>query len=788
MTGYFRQYFRTILIILGLIAVLWLLFAPVQLGGTTAYVIITGNSMEPIYSEGDLVFARKAAQYSLDQLVVYQHPQIGYVFHRIVDQTPDGFILKGDNNTWLDSFHPKDENIIGRYWFVLPGGGSFIRTLREPLYFTVFGLIIFGVIFSLFWFQKNDSKKSKVRKTGKNMDNQTKVSSGDTRQELLLFIGLLALAALIFGGIAFFKPVTRLIADDLSYVHQGTFEYSARDRANIYDSDIIVTGEPVYLLLTCDMTMNFSYQFAAPRMKALEQTRLQGTYLINVQVSDVDGWKRSFQLIPETEFQGSAFDAQMDFDLCQAQAIIQEKEEKTETKNRGYSLLILPEITLSGSIEKQPLDTTYLPRIEFLIDSTIVRLPEGLEGLALDQEGSLENLRVVSNTMRLFGQEINILLARRIALIALGFCLAAAVLPAWSLYQDWKKSDISRIQIQYYPMLVDVQAGSPVFQAEQVVEVVSFSDLTKMAERYGAMILHEARGSFHRYSVQDEQTVYQYTLDIFKEQTLFPNITKFKRSLLSALEADQLELSYQPVFRVKENTLAAFEAFIRWNHPDYGILYPADFISHAEECQLLPDIDRWVSRKVCQQLHEWTGQGLAVLPVSINLAPDTILDSAFVSRLSDMVAEELCDPKTLQIEINRSNQVFHSEAALEHLTQISALGIRIAIDNFASDSANQINQILRLPIKTLKIDRTVLQGISENEKNQRLLIAVASMAKSLQIEVVAQGVESQVQLDYVMEHDIDLAQGFFLGKPVQAGDLIPLLKKPAKKKTPKSKK
>ena len=788
MTFFYRQNYRSILIFLSLCTVLWLGFAPIQIGGEVAYVIITGNSMEPIFSEGDLVFSRKAAQYNIDQLVVYNHPKVGYVFHRIVDQIPDGFILKGDNNTWLDSFHPGIEDIVGRYWFGLPGGGTLIKILREPLYFTGFALIIMGIIFSLFWFQKNDSKKKKLRNTGKKMDKNTNISSGDTRQELLLFIGLLALAAAIFGGIVFFKPVTRVIADNLSYTHQGTFEYTAKDRDNIYDSDTVVTGEPVYLLLTCDVNMNFGYQFIAPRMKAVEETALRGTYLINALISDVDGWKRSFQLIPETVFQGAAFETQMNFDICQAQKLILDKETKTETKNRWYSLLILPEIRLSGSIENQQLEAAYLPGIEFQIDSTILRLPEGLDSLALDQEGSLENVRVISNTISLFGQEINIILARRIALIALGFSLAAAVLPGWSLYQDWKKSDISRIQVQYHPLLVDVQAGSPVFQAEQVVEVVSFSDLIKMAERYGAMILHETKGSFHRYSVQDEQTVYQYTIDVFKEQTLFPNITKFKRSLLNALETDQLELYYQPVFHVKDNTIAEVEAFIRWNHADYGILYPADFISHAEECNLLPEIDRWVCRKVCQQQQIWTDEGLNVLPVSINLAPDTILDSTFISEISEMVVDKLCDPGTMQFEINRSNQVYKNNEVKEHLSQLSALGFRIAIDNFASDSANQINQILHLPIKLLKIDRTVLQGISKNKRNQRLVDAVVGLAKSLQIELVAQGVESQADLEYVKKLDIDLVQGFFLGKPVRAVDLVPFLKKAAQKKPRKTKK
>jgi EAL domain-containing protein (putative c-di-GMP-specific phosphodiesterase class I) len=235
---------------------------------------------------------------------------------------------------------------------------------------------------------------------------------------------------------------------------------------------------------------------------------------------------------------------------------------------------------------------------------------------------------------------------------------------------------------------------------------------------------------------------------------------------------------------LKDNSIIGVEAFIRWNHPEYGILYPADFISQAEICDLVPEIDRWVSRKACQQLKEWKELGLPLVPISINISPDTIVNNQFIEDISSIVLENACDPEFLQIEINRSNLVFQDEDIKQHLSQLNDLGIRLAIDNFATDAANQINQVSQMPIQSVKIDRTIVQGIQEDDDKQRLINAVVKMAKSLQVEVVAQGVESKEQVAILKKQDIEVAQGFFLGDPVKAYEMAELLEKP---KTPKRK-
>ncbi len=778
-----RKNFRIILIFTVLAVVLWILFAPLKLGGQVSYVIITGNSMEPEIEFGDLVIARAASSYQLDDRVVYRHPQVGFVFHRIIGRDDNTFTLKGDNNEWTDSYHPLKSDIIGKYWFLIPGGGAAINKLREPVFFVIFTLIILLVIAFIFLFQRKEIPLKKLRSKRHLMDTQQTPSTGEFRQEILLVLGIIAIAALIFGVISFTRPQTKSIADNLTFEHSGGFEYSAQDQDNIYDSEQIKTGEPIYLLLTCDMNMDYSYEFLAQRMTNKEAEQITGTYRVDALLSDIDGWERSFSLISDTDFKGSSFKSNMDLDLCDIRSLIIEKEEKTEAKNRWYNLTILPNVKLQGSIEGHPFQENYQAAINFQIDTNIMRLPDGLDGIVLNQEGMIENSREVPNTMLIFGREISVKDARRIGVIVFILSLLGAVYPAWSLIRDIRFSDVSRIQVQYYPLLVDIEGGNPANQAEQVVAVASFSDLTKMAERYGAMIMHERLGSYHRYSIQDDQTVYQYAIEVFKEGSLFPNMNDFKKSIRQAIDENQLELYYQPVVRLQDKAIVGVEAFLRWSHPEFGILYPADFISHAEEADLIADIDRWVSRKICWQIHKWKNENVPLVPISVNLSPETIVSNEFIRGFLATMLENQCDPGLIQIEINRSNQVFQSEKVMDHINQLHEVGVRLAVDDFATDAANQINQILQMPINTIKIDRTVIQEITGNPKTQRLVGAIATMAKGLDMDVVAQGVESEEDLKVLKAQKIEIAQGFYLGNLVQAQGLVDLLEKPVGSKT-----
>jgi len=773
----YRSKIISILSLFTILIIFWFVFAPVQIGGPVGYVIINGNSMEPEFQLGDLIITRAQTGFEPDDRVVYKHPQVGFVFHRIIDQEGDIFVLKGDNNNWTDSYQPTKEEIIGRYWFVIRGGGNVITKLREPVYFTSFALIIGLLLASIFLIQRNQTKRKKIRKKRIMAEKENPGSTGDNRQDLLLIFGILILAALLLGGVAFTRPILKTVTDNYSFEHRGELNYSAIDASDIYDTGEIQAGDPVYLQLTCVVDMEYDYQFSSPRMVDADQAGYQGHYQITAQISDADGWNRSLSLVERKAFSGTGFSTNMELNICQIQQIIAEKEEKTGTKNRWYDLTILPTIELLGNLEDKPLADVFEPIIAFQIDSSMMRLPGGAEALVMVEQGLLENSIEVPNTLSIFGLEYTVISARWLAGLILLLSLLISYWPIRSLFRDWKESDVSRIQVQYHPMLVDIKVGSLDDQRSQIVEVSSFRDLSKMAERYGAMILHEAKRNFHRYSVQDEQTIYQYTLDAIAEQTYFPDLKVFKESLIRAQKEDELELYYQPIVLLEDRSVVGIEAFIRWNHPQFGLIYPAEFISLAEENGLVPQIDSWVINKGCQQLKAWREFGLPLVPLSINISPTTLLNPNIVKEIRSFFRENKFDPRFLQLEINRSNQVFQDPSIKDRLQELQDLGIRLAIDNFATDAANQINQVSSMPVQSIKIDRSIMQGILKDPGNLRLLKAVVEMAKGLRIEVVAQGVESQEQIEVLEEQDVKIAQGFFLGEPVQAKDMAWLLGK-----------
>ena len=176
------QNLRTLLYLLLICVLLWVGLGPTQLGGAVSYVVINGNSMEPDFHMGDLVITRRSVESNLDQRVVYIHPQIGYVFHRIVDENASGFILKGDNNDWLDTYQPGTSDILGEYWFDIPGAGNIIVSLRQPSFFVLFVLLILLILASIFLLPENILRKRKKGKRKRMNEKQPPRTNGVIQQ------------------------------------------------------------------------------------------------------------------------------------------------------------------------------------------------------------------------------------------------------------------------------------------------------------------------------------------------------------------------------------------------------------------------------------------------------------------------------------------------------------------------------------------------------------------------------------------------------------------------------
>ena len=731
--------------------------------------------MAPTYHEGDLTIARKQNNYSVEEVIVYQHPTIGPVFHRIVKQEGDQFVLKGDNNSWLDTYQPTKDDILGKLWVHIPSGGKAIKTIRNPRYLALFSILIAVLVVILVFNKKTDLSKYQLRK---HMKRKKRVKSSNTpapenRVEILLILGTFLLVDLLLGAFAFTKPVRLQVADDIQYQHTGNLSYTALDTKDVYDTEEIQAGEPVFLELACDVNIRYEYEFNIISTESISTEKFQGTVRVVAKVTDPNGWNRTLQLVPQTSFSGRILVIKTGLDLCEVRSLITHMEEATGVGNQWYSLTITPEVFIQGEVMEKKLHDTFAPAINFQLDSLLLRIIRDTEAspLKVTAMGMLPHFRQEKNLLTILGVEIPVLTARWVS----GLLLVLLVgLGGWfgvPVYQDWQKGAATRIEIQYSPLLIDIQEENLTSSDSNFVEVVSFRELSKVAERYGAVILHEEKGRFHRYLVQDGDTVYQYALDGVDPEAVFPNFNEFKHALRQAIKQQELQLHYQLIVSLESEKTIGVEALLRWTHPQYGVIYPSEFITRAEESDLIDEIDNWVLEQACRQAQEWQEMEVPFGKLSINVSSYRFASPTFIDWFVKIIEETGCDPYLLQLEINRANIVSKDKIALTNLHQLHEMGVLLAVDNFATAEANQIDYLSHMPVHCLKIDRSVVQ----NPKKDSLIGAIVNVAQTLNLMVAAQGVESEEQMIFLKEQQVDAVQGYFFSHLAQASQVPSML-------------
>lgn len=503
-------------IVFVLTAVVWLLFAPIQFGGQTAYVIVAGNSMEPGLHRGDLVIVRQATAYQVGDIVTYRHPEIGPVIHRIVAQEGNHFVFKGDNNAWIDSYRPVQAEFIGKFWLQVPSAGRIIEQLRTPwpmaLLAAVLGIIVVASV-------KSERPQLLGRRRGQKRlpKGQSRSMSQLSRNKADLFFALatLTLASLLLALFAFTRPLTRTVFDDLPYQHNGVFSYTAPAPPGIYDTDTVQTGEPVFRRLITLVTVNFDYQLTTD-----QPDNLTGTSRLMAELSNSNGWKWAVELQPETPFSGPTFTASGAVDLARIQGLLDSVEQQTGFSSSQYTLAIVPTVVVSGTLTDQFLQDTFSPHLVFQLDDLQMQLTpnnsgaaEAADPLKPVQAGLLKRAREAPNTISLLGLTLQVSTARQLAVLGGVLSLAGMLGLGLLMLRTTQGDEAARIQAKYGPLLIAVQSGD--FAAGgRVIEVAAIDDLVKIAERDGRMILHQDRGSSHHYFIQDNDLTYRYQVRV----------------------------------------------------------------------------------------------------------------------------------------------------------------------------------------------------------------------------------------------------------------------------------
>ncbi len=249
---------------------------------------------------------------------------------------------------------------------------------------------------------------------------------------------------------------------------------------------------------------------------------------------------------------------------------------------------------------------------------------------------------------------------------------------------------------------------------------------------------------------------------------------QFKHSLVEAIERDQFELYYQPRVDARSGELCSMEALLRWIHPERGMVSPLEFIPLAESSGLIVRLGALVMDKACAQIAAWRAQGLALVPVSINVSPKQFVRGEVHRQLADCLRRHAVSPSLLEVEITESAMLGEQSDILAELAAIRALGIKLHVDDFGTGYSS-LSQLQKLKMDVLKVDRAFTAELGRSREGRVFFQAIVSMAHALGMGVVAEGVETPEQLRILQELDCNEVQGYLLARPLPAAELPALM-------------
>ncbi|MFW2373581.1 MAG: putative bifunctional diguanylate cyclase/phosphodiesterase [Gammaproteobacteria bacterium] len=245
--------------------------------------------------------------------------------------------------------------------------------------------------------------------------------------------------------------------------------------------------------------------------------------------------------------------------------------------------------------------------------------------------------------------------------------------------------------------------------------------------------------------------------------------------LHKATKNEDFFLHYQPRVDINNNKITGMEALLRWEHPQHGLVSPAEFIPIAEETGLILPMGEWVLRQACTQIAEWQSQGVCQAPVAVNISRRQFEHHDLYDVISGILEETACDPASLELEITESLVMNDVNSTIETLSKLRSRGIKIAMDDFGTGYSS-LAILQEFPLDFLKIDRSFVKDITTSSGNQAIAAAIIAMSHSLNLKVIAEGVEREDQLEILREFGCDEIQGFLFSRPMPSNDCEAYLK------------
>jgi EAL domain-containing protein (putative c-di-GMP-specific phosphodiesterase class I) len=276
------------------------------------------------------------------------------------------------------------------------------------------------------------------------------------------------------------------------------------------------------------------------------------------------------------------------------------------------------------------------------------------------------------------------------------------------------------------------------------------------------------------YAKEQGKNNYQFYMQSMNERA-FESLT-MENDLRKALENDELLLYYQPQIDIINGKVIGVEALIRWQHPERGMVSPADFIPVAEKNGLINPIGEWVLRTACNQSRTWQDAGMSPIPVSVNIASLQFQQSNFIQIVSNALNDSGISSADLILEITESTLMQNTEDITNKLYEVTNMGVLLSIDDFGTGYSS-LSYLKRFPIHAIKIDYSFVKEITTNPDDAAIVEAIISMANSLKLEIIAEGVETEEQLQFLRKKGCALVQGFLFSRPLPAYEIYEYCRK-----------
>lgn len=502
--------------VVALVFLLW----PARLGGWTSYAVVTGTSMEPGLSTGDLVLARVRPDYRVGDAVLYESDLLGtHVLHRVVAVDGGRYTFRGDNRAQADPEHPTEAAILGSVWLTIPSVGSVLSWLAEPVNLAVVAFLVVLVALGggreVTRRRRRGGEPPPIVAEPESRDGST--VAGAARAVLppaaiaLVAFGLLAV-------VAWSRPTTQSRAVVGAYAHTGTFAYDARARRGAaYPDGKVETGEPVFVRLSRAVDVAFDYRFVSDRPASV-----RGEIALDVTLADGLGWQRTLPLA-DAPFSGPAARIEGRLDLPRLLAILDGVRASTGQDVSQARVTVVPRVSVTGSTRGVPIDRVFAPELAFTLDAVALRLdePEPVVGstdgggetalpaapLAPRAEGT--TTVDVPRSLALGPFALAVERARTLSAVGLMAALAALVAAGLVLGRRLAGTETERIEARYGSRVVPARVTVP--EGRWVTELHDVDDLVRLADAYDRVVLRvtEPDGG-DAYLVDDGIALYRY--------------------------------------------------------------------------------------------------------------------------------------------------------------------------------------------------------------------------------------------------------------------------------------